>query len=153
MTADSVAGIPCVFLSGLYHAEQSVAGHLRRVTGGPVPWPAIDAAKALPWAEARTSLTLADSQAAAVRLALRSKATIITGGPGVGKTTIVKIILQILQAKAVRLLVGFSQEVEHRFRRKLNTDFGMLMNRVTGVRKVSMAVGSRPKPGSTDCTC
>ena len=64
----------------------SVAEHLRRVTGGPVPWPAIDAAKALPWAEARTGLTLADSQAAAVRLALRSKATVITGGPGVGKT-------------------------------------------------------------------
>ena len=42
VTADSVAGTPCVFLSGLYHAEQSVAGHLRRLTGGPVPWPAID---------------------------------------------------------------------------------------------------------------
>ena len=105
VTADSVAGTPCVFLSGLYHAEQSVAGHLRRVTGGPVPWPAIDAAKALPWAEARTGLALADSQAAAVRLALRSKATVITGGPGVGKTTIVKTILRILQAKAVTLLL------------------------------------------------
>ena len=105
VTADSVAGTPCVFLSGLYHAEQSVAGHLRRLTGGPVPWPAIDAAKALPWAEARTGLTLADSQAAAVRLALRSKATVITGGPGVGKTTIVKTILRILQAKAVTLLL------------------------------------------------
>ena len=42
-TLSSVAGTPCVFLSGLYHAEQSVAEHLRRVTGGPVPWPAIDA--------------------------------------------------------------------------------------------------------------
>ena len=27
------------------------------------------------------------------------------------------------------------------------------VNRATGVRKVSMAVGSRPKPGSTACTC
>ena len=27
------------------------------------------------------------------------------------------------------------------------------VNRVAGVRKVRMAVGSRPKPGSTDCTC
>ena len=110
VTADSVAGTPCVFLSGLYHAEQSVAGHLRRVTGGPVPWPAIDAAKALPWAEARTGLTLADSQAAAVRLALRSKATVITGGPGVGKTTIVKTILRILQAKAVTLLLWCARQ-------------------------------------------
>ena len=70
-----------------------------------MPWPAIDAAKALPWAEACTGLTLADSQAAAVRLALRSKATVITGGPGVGKTTIVKTILRMLQAKAVTLLL------------------------------------------------
>ena len=46
VTADSVAGTPCVFLSGLYHSEQSVAGHLRRVAGGPVPWAAIDAATA-----------------------------------------------------------------------------------------------------------
>ena len=105
VTADSVAGTPCVFLSGLYRAERAVAGHLRRVTGGPLPWPKIDAAKALPWAEARTGLTLADSQAEAVRLALRSKATVITGGPGVGKTTIVKTILRILQAKAVTLLL------------------------------------------------
>ena len=103
VTADSVAGTRCVFLSGLYHAERAVAGHLRRVTGGPLPWPEINPAKALPWAEARTGLTLADSQAEAVRLALRSKTTVITGGPGVGKTTIVKTILRILQAKAVTL--------------------------------------------------
>ena len=38
-----------------------------------------------------------------MRLALRSKTTVITGGPGVGKTTIVKTILRILQAKAVTL--------------------------------------------------
>ena len=85
------------------------AGHLRRVTGGPVPWPDINQAKALPWAEARTGLTLADSQAEAVRLALRSKTTVITGGPGVGKTTIVKTILRILQAKAVTLTAGVVQ--------------------------------------------
>ena len=77
--ADRVAGTPCVFLSGLYQAERAVAGHLRRVTGGPLPWPEIDADKALPWVEARTGLTLAGSQAEAVRLALRSKAAVITG--------------------------------------------------------------------------
>ena len=43
VTADSVATTPCVFLSGLYHSEQTVAGHLRRLTGVPLPWPEIDA--------------------------------------------------------------------------------------------------------------
>ena len=105
VTADSVAGTPCVFLSGHHHAESAVAGHLRRLTGGPLPWPEIDSDKALPWVEARTGLTLADSQADAVRLALRSKTAVITGGPGVGKTTIVNTILRILRAKDVKLLL------------------------------------------------
>jgi len=42
---------------------------------------------------------------AAIRLALMSKALVMTGGPGVGKTTIVKGILRILAAKGVRLLL------------------------------------------------
>src|SRR5229473_5519143 len=53
------------------------------------PWDSIDADKALPWIEHRISLELAPSQKAAVRLALASKVLVITGGPGVGKTTIV----------------------------------------------------------------
>jgi exodeoxyribonuclease V alpha subunit len=40
-----------------------------------------------------------------VRLALTAKALVITGGPGVGKTTIVDSILRILVAKGVRLLL------------------------------------------------
>ncbi len=105
VTADSVAATPCVFLSGLYRAEKAIAAHLHRLAGGPLPWAEIDADKALPWVEARTGLTLAASQADAVRLALRSKATVITGGPGVGKTTIVNGILRILSAKGVKLLL------------------------------------------------
>jgi exodeoxyribonuclease V alpha subunit len=50
-------------------------------------------------------LALADSQVAATKLALKSKTLVITGGPGVGKTTIVKGILRILAAKGVELLL------------------------------------------------
>lgn len=39
---------PCVFLSGLYHAERGVAERLRRLLSGALPWPEIDADKALP---------------------------------------------------------------------------------------------------------
>src|SRR3981081_3770982 len=42
---------------------------------------------------------------AGIRLALMSKTLVMTGGPGVGKTTIVKGILRILAAKSVRLLL------------------------------------------------
>ena len=57
------------------------------------------------WVADRLHLSLAESQAVAVRFALTSKALVITGGPGVGKTTIVRAILRILSAKAVRLLL------------------------------------------------
>ena len=59
--------------------------------------------KAIPWVEQRTNLVLADSQKAALRVALLSNVTVITGGPGVGKTTLVNSLLKILTAKAVTI--------------------------------------------------
>ena len=55
--------------------------------------------QAIPWVERKTGLILAASQREAVRLALRSKLLVITGGPGVGKTTLVNAILTILRAR------------------------------------------------------
>ncbi len=105
VTADHVGETDCIFLTGLYHAERGIAEQLNRIRAGALPWQEIDAEKALPWIEQKTGLTLAASQAEAIRLALRSKTMVITGGPGVGKTTIVNSILRILAAKAVKLLL------------------------------------------------
>ena len=104
VVADTVEARRCVFLAGLYRAEQSIAERLRvLLAAGRPPWPEIDADKAIPWVAGRTGLTLAESQQAAVRLALRCKVLVITGGPGVGKTTLVNSILQIIRAKAVEV--------------------------------------------------
>ena len=97
--ADTVGETACIFLVGLYRAERVIAGRIRRLANGRLPWPYIDPEKALPWVERKTGLSLAESQTAAIRLALISKVLIITGGPGVGKTTIVNSILRILAAK------------------------------------------------------
>ena len=103
--ADRIGETDCVFLAGLHGAERAVAERLLALANGTLPWPWIDPDKALPWVDQRTGLTLADSQQAAVRLALQAKVLVITGGPGVGKTTIVNAILRILAAKGVRLLL------------------------------------------------
>jgi len=105
VVADSVGETPCVFLTGLHRTERIIAERLRRLSNGPLPWPWIDPDKALPWVAQRVGLVLAESQTVAIKLALRSKVLVITGGPGVGKTTIVKAILRILAAKGVRLLL------------------------------------------------
>ncbi len=80
-----------------------IAERLRSLAGGTPPWPDIDADKAIPWVEGRTGLVLAGSQKEALRLALRSKVLVITGGPGVGKTTLVNSVLKIIGAKGVTL--------------------------------------------------
>ena len=99
--ADTVGETACIFLAGLYRAEQVIAERILRLANGKLPWPYIDPEKALPWIEQKTGLSLAESQVAAIRLALLSKVLVITGGPGVGKTTIVNSILRILAAKGV----------------------------------------------------
>ena len=103
---DPVGGVECVFLAGLWHAERSIAEKLRAIASGRLPWPAIDADKAVPWVERRIGMALAASQRAAVRLALATKLLVITGGPGVGKTTIMRAILAVLTAKGVRILLA-----------------------------------------------
>jgi exodeoxyribonuclease V alpha subunit len=103
--ADTVGETACLFLGGLYRAEKIIAERLLRLANGKPPWPDIDPAKALPWIEQKTGLSLAESQIAALRLALVSKVLVITGGPGVGKTTIVNSILRVLSAKGVNLLL------------------------------------------------
>src|SRR5512144_1355405 len=49
---------------------------------------------------------LAASQRAAVQLALATKVLVVTGGPGVGKTTRVNAILKILMAKGVNVALA-----------------------------------------------
>jgi exodeoxyribonuclease V alpha subunit len=105
VVADTIGETPCIFLAALYRAELAVGERLIRLLHGRLPWPWIDPDKALPWVEARVGFAFAESQRTAVKLAMASKVLVITGGPGVGKTTIVKAILRILAAKGVRLLI------------------------------------------------
>ena len=103
VVADDLDGRRCVFLAGLYRAEQTIAERLRTLVSARPPWPSNRGHKAIPWVERRTGLQLAASQRAAVRTALASKVVVITGGPGVGKTTLVNSLLKILIAKQVRV--------------------------------------------------
>jgi exodeoxyribonuclease V alpha subunit len=104
VVADDVEGQgSCVFLAGLYRAEREIAERLRVLAAGKPPWPLVDAGKAIPWVERRTKLELAETQRQAVRTALASKVLVITGGPGVGKTTLVNSILKILRVKTVEI--------------------------------------------------
>ena len=106
VVADTLGGEPCLFLRGLYGAERTMAARLLERAAGTPPWPAIDFGLARPWVEAKTGKALSASQAEAVGLALSKKLCVLTGGPGVGKTSTLDAILRILTAKGVRVLLA-----------------------------------------------
>lgn len=103
LVADRVREQRCVFLAHLWHAEREIADRLTALSQGLPPWGSLDTGKAIPWAEEKLGITLAPSQRQAVGQALAAKLLVVTGGPGVGKTTIVRSILRILTAKEVRV--------------------------------------------------
>lgn len=102
---EEIDGEPLVFLPHLRKAEDGTATRIRRVASAPVNYPQIYLEKALGWCEERTGKALAPSQREALKTALTNRAVIITGGPGVGKTTLVNSILLILRAKKVKCLL------------------------------------------------
>jgi len=101
IVGETIDETPCIFLESLHRAETGVASSLRRLMRGPLPWEALDPHDALPWIEEETGLELSPSQRSAVTLVLASKVPIITGGPGVGKTTILRAILSVLLREKV----------------------------------------------------
>jgi exodeoxyribonuclease V alpha subunit len=103
VVADSLVGESAIFLAQLHRDERRIAEALQELAQGAPPWGTIKAERAIVWVEQRLGLELAVSQKGAVEQALASKVLVITGGPGVGKTTLINAILRILAAKKLRI--------------------------------------------------
>ena len=106
VVADTIGGRRCIFLGQLWNAEKVIADRIKMLTTGKPSWPEIDTGKAIPWVEQKLRVTLAESQREAVKMAVSSKVMVITGGPGVGKTTLVNAILSILVVKGVSVALA-----------------------------------------------
>ena len=105
LVQEPISGQELIFLPHLKRAEEIIATRIKQLSGSPSAFPPIDFGKAVVWCQQKTGKELAPSQREALKLALSSRALVITGGPGVGKTTLVNAILLILRAKKVRCLL------------------------------------------------
>ena len=95
-----------VYLKSLHAAESGVAARLRALLAQP-PLPLeIDLDRALDWFEKRERIALAREQRQAVLSGLTRKVVVITGGPGTGKTTLVRGIVEILEKKQQKVLLA-----------------------------------------------
>ncbi len=106
VVVDAIDDQKCIFLSHLWHAEKLISERLTALATGKPHWPELDVGKAIPWVEQKLDIALAESQRAAVKKAITSKVLVITGGPGVGKTTLVNAILRILMVKGVTVALA-----------------------------------------------
>lgn len=95
-----------VFLGHLHRHETGVAEHLDRLLCTGKLYPKIDAQASLAEFEQRFNFKLAENQRLAVTDSLKGGVQVITGGPGTGKTTIIRTILRILQAHGVSVVLA-----------------------------------------------
>jgi len=90
---DNIALVP------LYFAEKGIAARLLELAAGRPEYNIENEAQAVDWASSRMQLALAPEQAEAIKMVLQNKVSVITGGPGTGKSTILKALLIILEQK------------------------------------------------------
>lgn len=106
LVEDVIQNKICLYPKAFYMAEMSAAKHIQRLKNGMPPWGAIDIDKAIPWIEKKANIQLSPSQQAAIRDVVGAKLAIITGGPGVGKTTLINSFLRIIRTRALRIALA-----------------------------------------------
>ncbi len=106
LSRQCVDGQDRLYLPHLLKAEQKIAQALSSLVSLPPAYPAFDISEAIRHAASMTGKPLAPSQEVAVKAALENRCLIITGGPGVGKTTILCTILAILRSQGVKVTLA-----------------------------------------------
>jgi len=102
VVVENDGGTTLVFSKELHEAEETVAAAVAALLREPSRLPPVKPDAAIDWFERHHRLRLGEEQAEAVLAATRHRISVLTGGPGVGKTTILQAVLEILVAKKVQ---------------------------------------------------
>ncbi|MGB9894162.1 MAG: AAA family ATPase, partial [Candidatus Saccharicenans sp.] len=101
-----VEGQAFLYLPFFYQAQAEVARMLTMMSSRPCPLPDFDLEKKIEETEKKSGLTFSDQQKKAISSSLQKKIVIITGGPGTGKTTIVRAIVEIFESWQKKILLA-----------------------------------------------
>jgi len=101
VSKDEINSVTMIFPPQLIASEKIISERILNLASRKPDYPKFEIEKALSWCQKKIGYSLAQGQRKAVELALRERVLIITGGPGVGKTTILRSVLMILRAKKV----------------------------------------------------
>lgn len=108
LSLESLGGneLAAVYLSKYHTCEVQSADRIKNLLRYPKSVRQVDIPRALAWVEQRSSITLAEQQKQAIATALKEKFMVLTGGPGTGKTTIVKAILDVFSQITNNILLA-----------------------------------------------
>ncbi len=93
-----------VLLPSLDAAERGIVTQFVRLRNGSLPPVSIDITRAVAWYEEQAGMAFSPLQRQAVISALGEKVTVITGGPGTGKTTLIRGVITIQSKKKLRIV-------------------------------------------------
>jgi len=95
-----------IWAKKLYYSEVGIAQELKRLLTSTSATREVVAEKAIAWAEEIFRIQFADAQKDAICQVLQEKVSIITGGPGTGKSTITKAIVAILKKLTPKIVLA-----------------------------------------------
>jgi len=95
-----------VYLAKYHWCETRTADRLKRIMSVPKPVSGIDTERATQWVQKKLSILLAEKQAEAVKCAVENKVMVITGGPGTGKTTIIRAVMGLFLEQHLNILLA-----------------------------------------------
>ncbi len=97
---------PLIYLKTHYIAETKIAQKIKELLNYPPLTHSVDVDKALSWVQQVLTFSLARKQIEAIKCALASKAMVLTGGPGTGKTTIIEALLKVYSSLKIKTLLA-----------------------------------------------
>ena len=95
-----------VYLASYYNAEEEIAFRIKRLQKAKNMKKMASIEKEIKKVEKESSIELSDKQKEAVKLVNENNVVIITGGPGTGKTTIIKTIIDIYEEKGKKVVLA-----------------------------------------------
>ena len=95
-----------VYLPAFHYAEANSAKNLLKLMSAPFNGQYVNPDVAIPWVQEELKIELAEQQREALKTAISSQVMVITGGPGTGKTTLIRAILKIREARGYTVMLA-----------------------------------------------
>ncbi|MDD7717971.1 MAG: ATP-dependent RecD-like DNA helicase [Eubacteriaceae bacterium] len=106
VNVDTVDGRPVVYLYAYYYAEKRICKNLVNIENSVMKSLTVDVDSMIKMTERETGIELSNTQRDAVRSAVTRSISVITGGPGTGKTTIINAIINILESSGMKVAIS-----------------------------------------------